>query len=335
MKKIISLLLVFALLALAFTACTDNTDGGGSGDGATPVTVRLAGMTGPTSIGMAKLLADDKAGTSANDYEFTLAADGAAIKTKLLQGEVDVAAIPANLASALYKATNGEIVLLAVNTLGVVSILEKGETITSFADLKGKTVYAPATAKGAIPEIVFNYFLKANDIDPATDLTVEWVPANTLASTLKTTEGAVILSPQPNATAILSSVEGAREALNLNNEWEALENGSEYITGVLVCRKAFLTANTAAVNAMLTEYEASIKYANEHPAETAATVSEFGILTIPAPMIQKAIPACNVSYIGGAAMKSAVSTYINLLFDIAPAAFGGVKPDDGFYYIAE
>ncbi len=331
MKKIISLLLVFALLLLSLAACTGDSDQ----DGGTPTVIRLAGMTGPTSIGMAKLLADDQNGTAANDYEFTLAADGAAIKTKLLQGEIDVAAVPANLASALYKATGGEIVLLAVNTLGVVSLLEKGETVSTFADLKGKTVYAPATAKGAIPEIVFNYFLTENGIDPATDITVEWVAANTLAPTLKTVEGAVVLSPQPNATAILSSVEGAREALNLNNEWKSLENGSEYITGVLVCRKAFLTENTAAVNAMLSEYEASIKYANEHPAETAATVSEFGILTIPAAMIERAIPACNVAYLDGAEMKSAMKTYIDLIFDIAPAAFGGAKPDDGFYYIAE
>ncbi len=332
MKKILSLILVFVLLTLSFTACT-KPDGDQNGD--TKTVIRLAGMTGPTSIGMAKLLADDKNGTAANDYEFTLAADGAAIKTKLLQGEIDVAAIPANLASALYKATGGEIVLLAVNTLGVVSLLEKGEAISSFADLKGKTVYAPATAKGAIPEIVFNYFLTANGIDPATDITVEWVPANTLAPTLKTVEGAVVLSPQPNATAILSSVEGAHEALNLNSEWKALDNGSEYITGVLVCRKAFLTENTAAVNAMLSEYKASIEYANGHPTETAETVSEFGILTIPAAMIAKAIPACNVAYMDGAEMKSAMKTYIDLIFDIAPTAFGGAKPDDGFYYIAE
>lgn len=343
MKKLLSLFLVLALLLVSFTACggneagNNNENGGNNGNNAqsTPVTIRLGGMTGPTSIGMAKLLKNDQAGTSANDYEFVKAADGAAIKTMLLQGEVDVAAIPANLASALYKATGGKIVLLAVNTLGVVSLIEKGETLSTFADLKGKTVYAPSTAKGAIPELVFNYLLTQNGIDPATDINMQWIPAANLAATLNTEEGAVVLSPQPNATAILSKVEGAREAFNLNTEWQNQENGSEYITGVVVARKEFLEANTAAVNAFLDEYKASIAYANENAEDTAAIVSEFGILDLATPMIAKSIPACNIAYLDGAEMKSAMSRYIDLLFPLSPQAFGGEKPTDGFYYVKQ
>lgn len=356
MKKFLALLLVFALLALSLAACSPvEPDGGDAAGGNTPgndagtnddtsdketegtakTTIRLAGMTGPTSIGMAKLLADNNAGTAANEYSFTLAADGAAIKTKLLNGEVDVAAIPANLAAALHKATGGKIVLLAVNTLGVVSLIEKGNTVESFADLRGKTVFAPVSAKGAIPDLVFNYLLKQNGMDPANDLTIEWVEASALAAKLKTVEGAVALSPQPNATALLKNVEGAREAINLNDAWHALENGSEYITGVLVCRKAFLEQNTAAVNAMLTEYEASIRYANEHVSETAELVRDFRILELSSEILVNAIPACHISFMAGAEMKSAVSTYLDLLLPLSPAAFGGVKPDDSFYYIGQ
>ncbi len=329
MKKLISLLLVFVLLTLALTACGDKKEDKFEG------TVRLGGMTGPTAIGMAKLLKDDQSGTTTNDYSFTKVASADEMQTKFLQGEIDIAAVPLNTASILYNKLNGDISLIAVNTLGVVSIIEKGESIQSFADLKGKTVYAPKSAKGQIPEIVFNYFLTVNGMNPATDITMEWIAPDTLAPTLKQTPDAIILSPQPNATVLLSNVEGAREALNLNNEWKALANNTSYITGVLICSKAFLNEHADVVDAFLTEYEASIQYANTNPAETAAYVGEFELVPAPIAMVQKAIPSCNLAYIGGENMKNAVKTYLDLLFDTAPAHFGGKKPDDGFYYISQ
>ncbi len=332
MKKLLSLLLTL-LLVFALVACNDTPDN--TPDGKT--VVRLGGMTGPTSIGMAKLLADDKAETAKNDYVFTLAESGADIRTKLIQGELDIAAIPANLAANLYKATNGEIQLLAINTLGVVSILENGETVTSFADLKGKTVYAPTTASGAIPHIVFKYFLSLNGMSES-DLTIDWVgkssnDTRTMASVLKQ-EGAVVLAPQPVATVLLANVEGARTVFDLNEEWQALDNGAEYITGVTVVRKSFAEANPEAVADFLAEYETSIAHANEKPTETAAFVNEFRILEQGAALIARAIPACNIEFLAGAEMKTAMKTYIDLLFDLQPQAFGGAKPDDGFYYIA-
>ena len=335
MKKLLSLLLAL-LLVFALVACDNDLapdDGQTPGGDAVKTTVRLGGMTGPTSIGMAKLLSDDKAETAKNDYVFTLAESGADIKTKLIQGELDIAAIPANLAAALYKATNGEIQLLAVNTLGVVSILEKGDTVKSFADLQGKKVFAPATAQGAIPHIVFKYFLSLNGMTEA-DVDLEWVDASTLAAKLKTVEGALVLTPQPAGTAILTNVEGAKVALDLNDEWGKLDNGAEYITGVTVVRKSFAAANPEVVADFLAEYEASIVYANEKPTETAALVNEFRILEQAPALIAKAIPSCNIAYMDGAEMKAAVSKYIDLLFDLQPQAFGGAKPDDGFYYVS-
>ena len=245
MKKTISLLLVLVMLALTLTAC-----GGKESD-----TVRLGGMTGPTSIGMAQLLENNENGDTLNRYDFTLATAGDEIKTKLIQGELDIAAVPANLASALYNATGGKIKILAINTLGVVSILEKGDSIQSIKDLAGKTVYAPSTAQGAIPELVFRYLLSQNGVE---GVTLEFIDATQLAPKLGQEAGAVVLSPQPNASAILTNVAGAREALNLNDEWKKLENGAEYITGVVVARTAFIEENPEAVENFLKEYAVSV-----------------------------------------------------------------------------
>ena len=347
MKKLLAIFLTLSLLLLALVGCGEgantgggNEDGNGNGNGgnqaADDVTIRLGGMTGPTSIGMAKLLADDKAGTAKNDYEFVLAADGADMKAKLIAGEVDVAAIPANLAAALYKATGGKIQVVAVNTLGVVSLLEKGNTVNSLADLAGKTVYAPASAKGAIPEIVFSYLLSEAGLTLGEDVKVEWLAtapggANPLAPKLKT--GEIVLTPEPAATALLSAVEGARRAVVFDDEWKALENGSEYITGVTVVRAEFAAEHPKAIADFLTEYEASIEYANENPADTAAKVIEFKILDQQAALIEKAIPNCHISFLSGAEMKAALGKYYSLLVPVTSQAFGGAVPADGFYYV--
>lgn len=346
MKKLLSLILALTLLAFAFTACgpadrtpDGDTPNGGESDSnndnhdtpAQKATVRLGGMTGPTSIGMVKLLKDAKADTAKNDYAFFKAEAGADIKAKLLTGELDIAAIPANLASALYNATEGEIQVIAVNTLGVVQILEKGETVSSFADLAGKKIYAPSTAKGAIPELVFYHLLKANNVD-ASAVTVEWIDASALAGKLKTEAGALVLTPQPAATAILTNVEGSRTALDLNEEWKKLDNGCAYITGVTVVRRAFAEANPQAVADFLTEYEASIGYANQNPAEAAALVVEFEILAQGAPLIQRAIPACNLAFLAGNEMKAALDPYIALLVAQNAQPFGGKVPAADFYY---
>ena len=311
MKKLIALLLILTLGLLAFAGCADNavtppadggtTDGGDQTPAAKTV-VRLGGLTGPTSIGMAKLLADDKAGTAANDYEFTLVGDGADMKAKLLAGDVDVAAIPANLAAALHKATQGEILVLAVNTLGVVSILEKGNTVSSIADLAGKTVYAPQSALDAIPGIVFQYLLAQHGLTLGEDVTVVGLPTapggtNPLAPKLK--DGEIVLSPEPAATALLANVAGARRAVVFDDEWGALDNGSEYITGVTVVRKSFADANPDAIAAFLDEYEASIAYANANPTDTAAKVQEFGILEQQPALIASAIPSCHIAFLDG------------------------------------
>ena len=321
MKKLFALTLVLALVLLPLVGCApDNT------------AVRLGGMTGPTSIGMAKLLADDKAGVSKNDYEFVLVGSGADMKAKLLSGEVDIAAIPANLAAALYNATGGEIQVIAINTLGVVSLLEKGSTVNSLSDLAGKTVYAPASAKGAIPEIVFAYLLAQAGLTLGEDVTLLPEPANqTLAQLLK--EGNIVLSPEPAATSLLSAVEGARRAVVLDDAWDALDNDTEYITGVTVVRRAFAEEHPRVVARFLEEYEDSIEYVEDNVADTAKKVVEFEILAIKEALIEKAIPNCHIDFEDGNDMKQDLKRYFELLVPLMPNAFGGKAPDDNFYYV--
>ena len=107
-----------------------------------------------------------------NTYEFTLAASADEVSPKLMQGELDIACVPANLASVLYNRTDGGIVTLAVNTLGVLYIVENGNSVQSMADLAGRTIVA--SGKGSTPEYALRYLLTENGIDPDTGVTIDW-----------------------------------------------------------------------------------------------------------------------------------------------------------------
>lgn len=290
--------------------------------------IRIAGMTGATSIGMVGLMQNDENGTAANEYEFTIAGSADEITPKLIQGELDMAAVPANLASVLYNKTKGGITLLAVNTLGVLYVVDESETVQSVSDLKGQTIYA--TGKGSTPEYTLRYILSKNNIDPDKDVTIEWKsePAEIVAA-MKTDENVIAMLPQPYVTVAQTQVEGLRVALDLENEWSALGAGS-IVTGVMIARTEFVENNKNAVNAFLDEYKTSCEYANAEVDAAAELVEKYGIFK--AAVAKKAIPFCNISFLEGAEMKAAVTAYYDILAEFNIASVGGALPEDTYYY---
>ncbi len=337
MKKILSLLLAM-MLVLSLAGCTSpntpmpiDADTAADDTAAEKVTVRLGGLKGPTSIGMVKLLADNEAGTTANSYEFTMAASANELTPKLVQGELDILAVPANVAAILYNQTEGGVALLAVGTLGVLYMVEKGgETVTDIASLNGKTIYA--TGKGATPEYTLTYLLSRHGLTLGEDVQVEWKSEPTeIVALMAEQNNAVAMLPQPFVTVAQGQVEGLRVALDLSAEWDKLDDGSRLITSVLVARKDFADAHPQAVETFLTEYAASTDFANENPADAAQLVEQYGI--VKAAVAEKALPQCNLVCITGTDMKIAVSGYLQTLYDLKAEAVGGAMPDDGFYWM--
>lgn len=324
LKKILSVVLA-AVLLLASAAV--------SAEGTEKTTVRLGGLKGPTSMGMVKLLEDNENGLTANRYEFTLAGSPNDLTPALLKGDLDVLAVPVNLGAILFGKSGGAVQLAAVNTLGVLYVVEKGgETVQSLEDLKGKTLYA--TGKGSTPEYALAYLLAQHGVDIGADLTVEWMSEHTeVVAKMAAAENAVALLPQPFVTVAAGQVENMRVALDLTKEWDSLDNGSQLITGGLVVRKAFAEENPEALAAFLEEYAASTAYTNEHPAEAAQLIEKFDI--IKAAVAEKAIPFCNIVCVTGDEMKGIVTGYYQTLFDQNPEAVGGAMPGDEFYLKAE
>ena len=333
MKKMISLLLTLAL-ALTLCACvtpkTPMPIEDGDKSAAQPVTVRLGGLKGPTSMGMVKLFDDADNGLGQNAYTYTIAASANELTPQLVQGELDVLAVPANVAAILYNQTEGGVELLAAGTLGVLYMVEKGgETVTDIASLNGKTIYA--TGKGATPEYALTYLLSQHGLTLGEDVQVEWKSEPTeIVALMAEQDNAVAMLPQPFVTVAQSKLEGLRMALDLTEEWDKLDNGSALITGVIVARSDFVEAHPAAVGSFLTAYAASVDWVNANTADAAALIGEYGI--VDAAVAEKALPYCNIVCITGAELLEKLPGYLSVLYNADPAAVGGAMPDNSFYF---
>ena len=316
MKKLIAMLLALAL-ALSLSACALAEDA-----------VRVAALKGPTSMGLVQLL------ETAEGYDFTLAGTADEITPKLLQGELDIAALPVNAIATLYNKTEGKLQMAAINTLGVLYIVEKGgEEIARLEDLKGQTIYA--TGKGNTPEYVLTYLLAQHGLDIHTDLTVEWkAQPDEVVPLMKMADHAVAMLPQPYVTAAGLNVEGLRTALDLTAEWDALGSGSRLITAGIVVRRAFAEEHPEKVAAFLADYAASVAFANENVEEAAQLIEKYGIVA-KAAIAQKALPACNIVCITGEDMAAAAGGYLQVLFDLNPASVGGALPGEDFYLMMD
>lgn len=236
MKRKLSLLLCAALTLSLLAGCGPKNTGNGSASGSDSTSqstsqntedrtqVDFMVLSGPTGVGAAKLLSDNDAGTTLNDYNAEVVTENGQIQTALTSGEVDIAAIATNVAANLAAQSDGSIQMLAVNTLGVLYILDKNVGVTSLADLSGKTIYA--TGKGANPEYILNYLLTQNGVDPTTDVTIEWLTAEEVSAKMISSDSAVCMLPVPAATALMAKDSAVKQAISLSDAWDELGNGS-------------------------------------------------------------------------------------------------------------
>lgn len=320
MKKLLTFVLC-ALLVLAMAGCNN----------AEKTAIRVGALQGPTGIGMVKLMDDDAKETAKNDYTFTIAAAADEISGKLLTGELDIAAVPSNLAAVLFNKSEGEIQMLAANTLGVLYILENGNTIQSVEDLRGKTIYA--SGQGTVAEYAFNYVLTQNGIDPEKDITIEYKAEHAeLATLMASGEVDLAILPVPHVTSVLTKNADVRVALDVTELWnEVSPEGSELVMGCVVVRKTFAEENPQAVQNFLEEYANSVTYVNGNVKEAAQMVETYGVMPSAA-VAEKAIPDCNIVCLTGEEMKAAVNGTLQVLFDANPASVGGSMPGEDLYY---
>ena len=315
------------------TAAEETDSAEASAAPAEETVVRVGGLKGPTTMGLVKLMQDAENGEAQNAYEFTMVTAADELTAMVAGDQVDIALLPANVASVLYHKTNQNVSVIDINTLGVLYLVSGDTSITSLDQLAGKTVYL--TGKGTTPDYVFNYLLSSAGLS-AEDVTLDFrSEATEVAAILAENPEAVGLLPQPFVTVALSQNDALSIIMDLTEEWDKLQaedSNSRLVTGVTIVNNDFLSSHPDMVDAFLEEHEASALYTDNHPAEAAELIAAAGIVA-KAPIAEQALPYCNITCITGEDMKEALSGYLEVLYEQAPESVGGSLPDDAFYYI--
>lgn len=309
--RILAVLLA-ALLALLSAGCTQQQS--------TPVVLNVAALKGPTGMGLAYVMSEQ-----ADAYHIELFDAPDVVTGKFINGEIDIAAVPVNLAATLYNKTDGEAVMIAINTLGVLYVLENGDSVQSIADLAGRKLYA--TGQGSTPEYVLDYLLEQNGLSGQVE--VEYLAEHaTLAAMVASGEAELAMLPEPNVSSVLLKNDSVRVALDLTAEWDAVSD-TALLQGCYIVRKSVLEEEPEAVKAFLDAAADSATRVNEEE-DAAALIAELGIVGSEA-IAARAIPNCNIVCITGDEMRQASQAMLQVLFDANPSSVGGALPDDALY----
>ncbi|GFI62321.1 1,4-dihydroxy-6-naphtoate synthase [Clostridiales bacterium] len=311
MKNPMKILIAALTVTITVAACVPSAENNEQ--------LNITMLKGPTGIGAVKLMEE-------SSYNITIANAADEITGKILSGEADIAAVPTNLAAVIYNKTDGKISVLAVNTLGVLYVLENGESIGSVSDLSAKTIYM--AGQGGVPEYVFKYILDKNGIS---DVQFVYTSEHAeTASALLSGEAKVVVLPEPNVTAVTMKNTDINVALDLNEEWAKVSD-SQMAMGCIIVRNKVLESNRETVNEFLDEYEDSINYVMDNVLEASKLVEKYGIMQS-AESAEKAIPKSNICYIEGEEMRTILENFYGVLFDAEPKSVGGAMPPSEFYY---
>ncbi len=337
MKKFLSLLIAAVMTVGVFTGCSSQSAEiteaeetvSAEEEVVDDVTINAIMLKGPTGIGAVELMEKSANGEAVGNYSFEISSASDEVTAKILNGEADIAAVPTNLAAVLYNKTEGGVSVIALNTLGVLYVLENGDSINSISDLQGKTIYS--SGQGAIPEYAFNYILEQNNV---TDTNIVYVTEHAeAAAALADGSADVAVLPEPNVTAVMMQNEDIRISLDLTEEWSKVSD-TDLAMGCVIVRNEFLEEHPAAVENFLAEYSESIEYVNSNISEAAELVEKYEIMASAA-AAEKAIPNCNIVYIDGAEMKDILEGLYEVLYAAEPKSVGGTLPSAEFYYEAE
>ena len=325
---------VIVLSIVLIVKNNEKTENTSVSDDACDVQVGL--IMGPPSMGLGYFMNEAEAGNTYNNYSFTVEGiDYSALVAKLNQGTYDIITCPSNVSAILYnnKDLNDSAEVISINNLGLLHILTTDTSINSMEDLKGRTVYS--IGEGGPPEYTFEYLLDKYGLTGQVNFSFRSTPFEVL-NLLQDEPGAIALLPQPFVEVAKLLVNDLRTPIDVTKAWDELNvsNGAQSVTTVTVVRKKFLEEHRQAVEEYLEYAKKSTDYTLENVSQAAEWTEKYETFLNP-DIALDAIPQCSICTITGNEMKTILSGFLQIMYELNPDAVGGKMPDDEFYYIPE
>ena len=330
MKIFLQIVLTFGILAIV-VACGNGATSGNAPAAAEGSHINMTVLPGPSALGSLGLMSEAAEGNTQNTYNIQILGSPEEVVPMIVQGNVDIAAVPTNMASVLHNNPNVDVTVLGLSTMGVLHIVDTTGEIVTMADLTGRTVHL--SGLGAAPEFVFNYVLRQNGLEPNVDVILEFVAEQPqIAALMAEGIAEIALLPEPFATTVTMQNENAVHALDLTQEWNMVQPDYGLVMTAIIVRSDFLAENPGAVNIFMTEYAQSVQFVNGNVEVAAQLAVDFGVIPNPA-IAAAAIPRSNQVFITGAQMQSYMAGYLGVLYAELPASIGGAMPNEAFYFI--
>jgi NitT/TauT family transport system substrate-binding protein len=292
-----------------------------------PEVVRIATLKGPTGLGMIKLFQEKPTlpGGVRTDYVAYPSPD--VVIPRLVNGEIDLAALPTNVAVNLY---NKKIpyVLAAIIGNGVLYCISTDPTVKNLETLN----QVQNVAKGSTPEFILRHILEAKGLKDKVKVEFRYAPVELAQLIIAGREKTGIL-PEPFATKVLRARPEARIISDLQEEWKALyPDTPTYPMTALVVKASFLHTYRPLVDSFLSLYRASQEWVKKYPIEAGSLASQlsFGIDREDA---KDAIPRCNLTFVPAKESRPVVERFLTILLQFAPESIGGKLPDSEFYAV--
>ena len=321
-RAVAAIMTLIILLPFALTSC---------GRVDKELEIKVYALNGTTALGMAQMISNAKKDTDTMNYTIELYPSADTITSTIISGECAIAALPTNVAAKLYKKSEGKIQLLALNTLGVLYLLDGTGNIKELKDLEGKTVYLPGG--GSNPEYITKALLVGAGISNVTIDTTSYASPDALQSAIISGQADIAVLPEPKVSVVTSKKQDVNVALDLTAEWEKIYGANTLVQGCLVVNTTFAEEHPAEIKKFLEDYSTSVEFIAGGSDEAINLIVDAAILPSTA-VAKKALPQCNICCITGEEMKSSITVFYENLYTIDKASIGAL-PDDGFYYIAK
>jgi len=289
---------------------------------------KIAVLNGTTGFGIAPMVTKMNKGEAVFIDSIDFYSDPSTVAPLIISKSVDIAAVPTNLAATLYNKTEGKIRVIAVNTLGVLYLLENGETVKEISDLSGKTVYVPG--QGSNPEYVLKALLKAAGLTDKVQIDNTYSSPDELTTAAATGKADIVLLPEPKVTAVLSKNSSLRVALDISELWESA-TGSKLVQGCLIATDEFCSSHPMVLSSFLKAYSESVSLFEKDIDAAVSSIVDDAKIVANAELVKKALPRCNIVCLTGDEIKTPLNTYWNALYELLPSAVGGKLPDTSIF----